>query len=269
MVPLVTVCGVIVAFVVMDAIRQVDSVEVFGVALFLVVAIGAMRSTRTGVVAGVLATLAYAVARRGAVDLAGSNTVNRLIGARAVGYLAFGGLGGLLSAWVRSVATSSEPARTLSPAQLAPELRREIDRAKRHHHPLAVLRIVLRRESSVAATSGQIGELSGGETGRRQPRNLRLRALDLTEDGSATIPETLHGTLRSSDLAAYAEEGATTVVTIVLPETDDAGAQVVVERLRDAVGSGRALRAEVATLATDPDRLDVIASALGAGPGAS
>lgn len=230
MVPLITVCGVIVSFVVMDTTRQVDSVEVFGVALFVVVALGATRDARTGLLAGVVATLAYAAARRGAVDLAGSDTINRLIGARGVGYLAFGGLGGWLSAWVRSVVSVSEPARTMSPAQLAPELRREIDRAKRHDRPLAVLR------------------------------------LDLTEDGSTTIPETLHATLRSSDLAAYVDDGATTVVTIVLPETDDAGAQMVVERLRDAVGSGRALRAEVATLAGNPDRLDVIASALGSGP---
>ncbi len=223
MVPVVTVCGVIVAFVVMDTIRQVDPVEIFGVALFLVVALGAMRGTRTGLLAGVVATLAYAVARRGAVDLAGSDTVNRLIAARGVGYLAFGGLGGWLSAWVRSIATPGKPARTMSPSQLAPGLRREIDRAKRHHHPLAVLR------------------------------------LDLTEDGSSTIPESLHATLRSSDLAAYADDGARTVVTIVLPETDDAGAQVVVERLRDAVGTGRALRAEIATVDANPDRLAAIA----------
>jgi hypothetical protein len=217
---LVAIGTVLAAFVAIDLLREVDRVEVAGTALYLLVLAGAVVGWRAGLVAGLVATFGYAVARRGAVDLAGSDVVNRLIAARALGYVTFGAVGGWLGQRVRTVLESvPEPTGR---ASIGAELAREIDRARRHHRPLAVV------------------------------------TLDLTDapgDVVDVVPDGMDAALRTSDLAVVVREDDAVAVTIVLPETDAAGAEVVVDRLRRSLGP---LPLKVATLGSDPARVEAL-----------
>lgn len=194
-VPVLAVGSAIALFAAMDWVRRVDNVEVLGVALFVVVLLGAVSGARAGLFAAMLATIAYAAARRNAVELAGSDTVNRMIASRALGYLAFGCSSGWLISTVKPALTRIRP--LAKPELLGDALTKEIARARRYNHPLAVVTI------------------------------------DLTKDGSTFIPERIDHVLRSSDIAAIVDR----TVTIMLPETNATGARVVMARLEASLGS--------------------------------
>ena len=171
-VPVLAVGFAIALFAGMERVRRVDNVEVFGVALFVVVLLGSVAGVRAGVLTAMVATIAYALARRNAVELAGSDMVNRMIGARAVGYLAFGLSSGWLISTLKTTLLRSRP--LAKPQLLGDALAKEITRARRYDHPLAVVTI------------------------------------DLTRDGSTLLPR-IDDALRTSDLAA-AVEGTLTIM---------------------------------------------------------
>jgi len=76
-------------------VRRVDTVEVLAVLLFIPVFLAFVAwDVAGGLIAGVLASAAYAALRIPVVEAIGSGRFASLVAGRAVGYLAFGALGG-------------------------------------------------------------------------------------------------------------------------------------------------------------------------------
>lgn len=80
-------------------VRRVEPVEVAGTLLFIPIFLAFVYGgLRGGVIAGVLATLAYAAFRYPAIDLVGFDRFAGLTLSRALAYVAFGAIGGIANA---------------------------------------------------------------------------------------------------------------------------------------------------------------------------
>jgi GGDEF domain-containing protein len=87
-------------------IRDVDTVEVLAVLLFVPVFVALMQwNVAGGMVAAAGATVAYIALRASAIEAVGASRFTGLIVARAIGYLVFGALGGWASANLRASLT--------------------------------------------------------------------------------------------------------------------------------------------------------------------
>jgi len=76
-------------------VRRVETVEVLATLLFIPVLVGfVLWDIEGGVLAGVLATLAYTALRYPAIDAVGFGHFSELIASRSVAYLLFGAIGG-------------------------------------------------------------------------------------------------------------------------------------------------------------------------------
>lgn len=181
----------------MEVLRGVDRVETVALALFVVIAGAAAVGVRWGMAAAAVATVLYAVMRRNALDISGSDSVNRMIFARAVGFVTFGALFGIANHVLRPLLQSSRQPKSPSiPITLQHDgvaaLDREIALARRHGRPLSAITI------------------------------------DLTD---SVNQRELRQAFRSSDVVLQTGVGDESTLTIILPETDAEGARDLAVRL--------------------------------------
>ncbi len=219
--PVVFGLAVLTSLAIMEIVRGVDRVETAALVLFGLVACASAVSMGWGVAAALVATVAYALLRRNALDIAGSDSLNRMILARAIGFLGFGTLFGAATRVLRPILASSQtmPAvtsqtthgeRAVSTLGLdsVDVLNREVARARRHHHPLTAITI------------------------------------DLTGDDQDSE---LIGSLRASDYVLRGNGGNGSELTIILPETDADAAEELAGRI------GRAREQHVISLVSADD----------------
>ena len=161
-----------------------------------------------GVATAVAATVIYALLRRNALDIAGSESLNRMILARGIGFLGFGTLFGTATRVLRSMLATPQTTPVVMPQTTRGErvaaklgldsldvLNREVARARRHHHPLTAITI------------------------------------DLT---GADQESELIGSLRASDYVLRGHGANDSELTIILPETDADGAEELADRMGPA-----------------------------------
>src|SRR5688572_16066288 len=87
--------GVLLVVVGVMYLRRVDTTEVLAILFFVPVFLAFMYwNVAGGLIAGLGATAAYALLRGPAIDVVGAGRFTSLITARAIGYVAFGLLGG-------------------------------------------------------------------------------------------------------------------------------------------------------------------------------
>ncbi len=189
--------GALFALGAMELLRGVDRIETVALALFVVIAVTSAIGLGWGMAAAVGATVAYALLRRNALDVSGSDAVNRMILARAVGFVSFGVLFGISTRALRPLLLAQTRVRSVPPTSTSlivdplAALDREVARARRHRRPLTAIMIDL-----------TIADHDGG------------------------LPQTL----RSSDLVLRRAVGNESALTIILPETDSKGAHELADR---------------------------------------
>jgi hypothetical protein len=105
-------------------------------------------------------------------------------------------------------------------------LHREIDRSRRYRHPVTLIRV----EPSVSS-----GQRSLAARSRREGRPVRRR------DPLRAFVAELRGSLRSGD-SAWCDGPA---VVVLVPETDAAGAEAMVARIRGLAAAAFGTEAEV------------------------
>lgn len=189
--------GALFALGAMELLRGVDRIETVALALFVVIAVTSAIGLGWGMAAAVGATVAYALLRRNALDVSGSDAVNRMILARAVGFVSFGVLFGISTRVLRPLLLAQTRVRSVPPTSTSlivdplAALDREVARARRHRRPLTAI------------------------------------IIDLTAaDHDGGLPQTL----RSSDLVLRRAVGNESALTIILPETDSKGAHELADR---------------------------------------
>lgn len=90
---------VLIVVAVLMYVRRVETVEVWGTLLFIPIFIAfVLKGLRGGLIAGVLAAIAYAALRYPAFDLVGFGRYAGLTLSRTLAYLAFGVIGGIANA---------------------------------------------------------------------------------------------------------------------------------------------------------------------------
>ncbi len=105
---LILVAGLIVLLVVAGLMyaRRVESVEVAGTLLFIPIFLAfVFRGLRGGLIAAIVAAVAYAALRYPAIDLVGLGQFGGLIASRSLAYLAFGVIGGIANSQLEASLT--------------------------------------------------------------------------------------------------------------------------------------------------------------------
>ena len=199
---------------VLTYVRGVEPVEVAGTLLFIPIFVAmVLWGVRGGIVAAVLAAVAYGVMRMPAIEAVGGGRFAGVIAARAAAYLAFGAIGG----WAARALESSilklelydhvDDATGLHNARFfVQETDLEASRAKRYETMFSVSVVDIEREVFDA----------DGRRGRRALREL----------GRA-----IAAGIRTVDRAVHVEGGDKHRFAVILPETGKDGATVFTDRL--------------------------------------
>lgn len=212
--------GVIVVTAAVMLVRGVDTTEVIGTLLFVPVFVAfVLADLRGGLIAGVLAAIAYALLRLPAIEAVGAGRFTGLIASRAVAYLAFGLIGGLANRQLAASLFKLELYDTVDDATglgnarfLVDDVELETSRSQRY-----------RTIFSVA-----IVDLPGAALDNlpRRKRDALLRDLGtLLRDG-----------LRTVDRPVHARDGERHRLAVVLPETGKEGANIFATRLAARIG---------------------------------
>jgi hypothetical protein len=197
--------------------RRVDTIEVVAVLLFIPVFL-AFTFWRVvgGLVAGVLASIAYLYLRLDAIDQVGLDTFRGHLLSRTAAYLAFGLLGGWAASQVEDSLTKLDLYDQIDDATglfnarfLVQDTDLEMARATRYQTLFSVVLV----EFPVAALA---------DLGRRQRANV-LKGLG----------KVLRESVRTVDRVIHANDGTRHRLAVVLPETGREGAQVFSSRLVD------------------------------------
>ena len=217
--------------------RRVDSVEVFAVLLFLPVFLAlVMWRLPGGAIAGVLAATGYVAMRLDAIDAIGAERFVGLIATRAIGYIAFGIIGG----WaVRQLDSSLEKLDIYD--QIDDETGLYNARFFLQETDLEMARATRYKTLfSVAVVDVPAGPIDG--LGRRK------RAGVMTELGRA-----MQAAVRSVDRAVHGRVGDVHRFGVICPETGPEGAQVFTSRLASQLSGFLAARGiSVAPSALNP-----------------
>lgn len=214
-------------------VRRVDPVEVGATLLFVPLFLAVLRWRLVGgIVAGVLAAVAYTVMRWPAISTVGLDAYLGLVIGRGLAYLAFGAIGGWAVGRLQRSLTKldlydqvDDDTGLFNARFLVDGIELERSRAQRYQTLFSV--IVL--EMPAAAFTGL--------TRRRRRRALRA------------LGEQVQGSIRQVDRAVHVADGTSHRIVLVLPETPTEGAGVLAERFR--VGVTRILREHGAELAED------------------
>ncbi len=197
--------------------RSVDTVEVLGILLFIPVFIAALFwNVPGGVIAAVLAAGAYGFFRYPAIQSVGLEPFVGVIGARTVGYLLFGLLGGWANKQLEASLTKLELYDQIDDATglfnarfFLQDTDLETSRSRRYQTIFSV--------AVVDVPSEVLAPLS-----RRQRAGLLRELGRILHDSVRTVDRAVHGTGPNSQKLA-----------VVLPETGKEGARIFAERLGD------------------------------------
>jgi GGDEF domain-containing protein len=200
-------------------VRRVDTVEVVAVLLFIPVFL-AFTFWRVvgGLVAGVLASLAYLFLRLDAIDQVGLDTFRGHLLSRTTAYIAFGLLGGWAASQVENSLNKLDLYDQIDDATglfnarfLVQDTDLEMARSTRYQ---TLFSVVLVEFPASALTS----------LGRRQ----RVSALK-------GLGKVLRESVRTVDRVIHANDGTRHRLAVVLPETGREGAEIFASRLTDWV----------------------------------
>ena len=213
--------GVLVLVAAVMYVRRVDTVEVLAVLLFIPVFLGfVFAKLPGGLIAGVMATIVYAVLRNPALDAIGGGRFVSLIIGRGVGYLAFGALGGWADAQLEhsleklDVYDQVDDETGLFNARfLVQDTDLEVARAGRYKSVFSVCVVDVPADPLHAL-------------GRRK-RAVVLRDLGFQ----------MKEAVRSVDRAVHASDEQRHRFAVVCPETGPEGARVFVDRLADRLAT--------------------------------
>lgn len=228
-------------------IRQVDPIEIVATALFVPIFVGAVLfGLRGGAIPALVATVVYLILRYPAIRLVGLGPLFGLVLGRAVGFLAFGIVGG----WAAGVVGESLTKLALFD---------EIDDATRLHNARSLVAVLDRERSRVTRYSAVFSVVHASFAAReRMTRSVRARLRALGTKVAASV--------RVSDHAAHFSADHRSHLVIVLPDTSAAGALTVAVNLEEALRSWGAddLTVEPVTLPGDEERvrgIETLASA--------
>lgn len=229
---------------------RVDPIEVWAVLFYLPVFLGFMLwGLVGGAAAGVAAAAAYVAIRYPSLNAIQGRDVLSLLLARALGYVAFGAIGGWASAELggsirklNRVDTVDDDTGLLNARQFVVELERQIERAQRYGTTFSV---AVSEFDLASATSAS----------RRMVRGQLAR-----------LGEVVSRTVRQVDAAAHSSDGTLQRFGVLLPDTAEDGAAVFADRLSRGLQAAAIPLAEIPTVsatsfAQDPDFVQRVLSA--------
>ncbi len=202
-------------------LRDVEGVEIISTLLFIPIFIAFVSwGLKGGVIAGVLAAIAYIWLRYPAIDAIGAGRFVGLIASRALGLIAFGAIGGTASEVLESSLQKLELYDQIDDATglfnarfFLQDTDLEMSRSKRY-----------KTIFSVSVVSFPTKALEG--LGRRQQRATTKELGRLLGDGIRNVDRAVHGT-----------DGVNHRLAVVMPETGREGALIFTQRLRDKVSA--------------------------------
>jgi GGDEF domain-containing protein len=200
-------------------IRRVDGVEVAAVLLFIPIFLAFVYwEVVGGLVAGVLASLAYLFLRLDAIEQVGLDTFRGHLLSRTAAYLAFGVVGGWAASQIESSLTKldlydqiDDRTGLFNARFLVQDTDLEMARSQRYQTLFSVVVI----DVPAAALAG-----------------LSRRQRDNTLKGLGKV---LRESVRTVDRVVHAEDSERHRLAVVLPETADQGAATFSARLEDWV----------------------------------
>lgn len=200
-------------------LRDVERVEVIATLLFIPIFVAfAAWGLKGGVIAGVLAALAYAGLRYPAIQAVGVGPFLGLIASRALGFIAFGAIGGtaneVLEASLQKLELYDQiddETGLFNARFFLQDTDLEVARSKRYKTIFSVAMV----EFPTTALAG---------------KTRRQRAATAKELGRL-----LSDSIRDVDRAVHGSDGAISRLAVVMPETGPEGAVVFTERLRDRI----------------------------------
>lgn len=233
-------------------VRRVDPAEVSATMFFLPIFVGFLFfGIRGGAILGAVATVGYIWIRSPAIDLVGWGELLDLIITRAVGYMAFGLIGGWASDQLRDSITKLD-------------LYDQIDNATGLFNARSLVETI-DLEKSRANRYEKIFSLVTADLPSPAELNRRAERSYLTDLG-----DRVQRSVRTVDHAVYAREGDRDLLAFVLPETSVAGARTFAGKLRDQVVTLAAehsltldagsITTSVASFPDDPASVDEIAA---------
>lgn len=232
--------------------RRVDPVEVAATILFLPVFMSfLMFGLRGGLIAGILASLAYLYLRYPAIDAVGADRFAGLLVTRTVGYLSFGAAGGWASSVLKTSITKLDlydhidsETGLYNSRYLIETIDLEKSRAVRYEKIFSVVTIEQRLDATGKSRVRLIKEIAASiRSGARTVDQV----IHATDDGvdlfSVVLPETgpegsaIFATKLTQQLDASPfaiEPGGWVTTTVTFPD-DESGVEELVSRFRSIV----------------------------------
>jgi len=222
---LILVAGLIVLLIVAGLMyaRRVETVEVAGTLLFIPIFLAfVFKGLRGGLIAAILAAIAYGALRYPAIELVGAGRFASLIASRAVAYLAFGVIGGIANAQLAASLTKLDLFDQIDDASglfnarfFVDNTNLEMERAERYQTLFCVVVVDV-------------------PTAVLEPLNRRQRERVVKELGTM-----IADSVRTVDRGVHASDESRHRFAIILPETARDGGRVfasrLVERMIDAL----------------------------------
>ena len=214
------------ALVLVMELRNVERTEVLATALFIPIFIAfVLWNLRGGLIAGLLAALAYIALRWPAIDAIGASRFVGLILSRVLGFLAFGAIGGVANQVLEASLQKLELYDQIDDATglfnarfFLQDTDLELSRSKRY-----------KTIFSIAVVDFPAAALD--DLGRRQRRTAVKE-----------LGRVLGDSVRTVDRAVHANDEEKHRLAVVMPETGLEGARIFTERLRDKVAEFLAAR---------------------------
>lgn len=213
----VLVCGVLIllGLAALLYFTRVDPIEVWAVLFYLPVFVGFMIWGLTGgAVTGVAAAVAYVAIRYPSLNAIQGRDLLSLLLARALGYVAFGAIGGWASAELggsirklNRYDSIDDDTGLFNARQFVVEVERQIERAQRYGTTF-----------SVAVSEIELG--SGASGSRRQVRGQLSR-----------LGQVVRASIRQVDAAAHSSDATLHRFGVLLPDTAGEGAAIFAARL--------------------------------------
>jgi GGDEF domain-containing protein len=247
----VLACGIVIllGLAALLYFTRVDPIEVWAVLFYLPVFVGFMiRGLVGGASTGVIAAVAYVAIRYPSLNAIQGRDLLSLLLARALGYVAFGAIGGWASAELGGSIRKlnrydavDDDTGLLNARQFVLEVERQMERAQRYGTTF-----------SMAVSEIDFG--SGSATSRRQ---LRAQLLRLGQVVSASV--------RQVDASAHTSDGTLHRFGILLPDTAGEGAAIFAARLARGlqaavVDPGEIPTVSAASFAEDPEFVKQVVS---------
>ncbi|MFN2526520.1 MAG: GGDEF domain-containing protein [Actinomycetota bacterium] len=198
-------------------VRRVETVEVLATLLFIPVFVACVFwNVRGGVIAAVLAAIAYAALRAPAIDAVGVERFGGLLLSRSVAFLAFGAIGGWANQQLQSSLTKLELYDQIDDYTglfnarfFVQDTDLEVSRSRRYQTIFSI--------SLVDFPVAPLQTLT-----RRQRQTIRKELGRMLQDAVRTVDRAVHGF-----------DGTIHRFACVLPETGVEGARIFTERLAD------------------------------------